>query len=187
MDLAMQRMVNDAFRVLRKRVALFAKRQAANAADAEDLAADACERAVRYFRGLTEGIELSADNLDHFMQRTHRRAIVAVQGARINAYRRSQVAQRWREAHPPALAAGSWVGGGYHAPAPDQRLIVRQTMAAVERNSTTPGQRHLSLALRRHVEEDELDVTPIELAREANETPNTRSAWARKLRTKTLA
>lgn len=186
MDVAMQRQVNDAFRLLRKRVHLFARRNAFNADDAEDLTMDACERAIRHFRALTDGVDLNADNLGHYMDRAHRRAIIAVYGARIDAFRKLEVRRRAIEAMSPELAAGSWIGGGHHAPAPDQRLIVRQTMAAVERASTTPGQRRLSAALRRHVEADELDVIPVELAAEADETPDSRSAWARKLRARCL-
>jgi hypothetical protein len=182
MDGAMQRQVNDAFRLLRKRVHLFARRNAYNSEDAEDLAMDACERAIRHFRAITHDVELTAGNLGHYVDRAHRRAIVAVYGARIDAFRKSEVRRRALASVPPDLAAVSWIGGGRHAPAPDQRLIVRQTMAAVERASTTPGQRHLSAALRRHVEADELEVTPVELAEEAEESPDTRSAWARKLR-----
>ena len=186
MTVSMQRQVNDAFRLLRKRVHLFARRNAFNADDAEDMTMDACERAIRHFRSVTRNVELSPANLGHYMDLAHRRAIIAVYGARIDAFRKSEVRRRALQAMSPELAAGSWIGGGHHAPAPDQRLIVRQTMAAVERVSTTPGQRHLSAALRRHVEADELDLTTVELAEEAEESPDARSAWARKLRASRL-
>ena len=186
MDKAMERMVNEAFRVLRKRVRVFARRHADNPDDIDDMANDACEKAFRHFRALTAGVALEPDNLGTYLTRAYKRASIALQGARIDQYRRREIQRQFFETASPELIAGSWLSGGHHVPAPDQRLIVSETMAEVLRYSTTPGQRRLGEALQRHVDAGELDISPAELAREARETANCRHAWARKLRTKRL-
>lgn len=186
MSKAMERMVNEAFRVLRKRVRVFARRHVDNIDDVDDMTNDACEKAFRHFSALTAGVDLDPENLPGYMRRAYRRAAIAVQGARIDQYRRRAVQRQFFETVSPEQIAGSWLSGGHQVPAPDQRLIVAETMAEVLRNSTTPGQRRLSEALRRRVDSGELDLSPAELAREARESVNCRHAWARKLKTKNL-
>jgi DNA-directed RNA polymerase specialized sigma24 family protein len=178
--------VNDAFRVLRKRVRVFARRHVANPSDIDDMTSDACEKAFRHFRALTAKVELDPDNLGTYVVAAYKRAGVALQGARIDQYRKREIERRFFERASPELIAASWLSGANHVPAPDQRLIVAETMAAVLRHSTTPGQRQLGEVLQRHVESGDLDLSPAELAREARETANCRHAWARKLRTKQL-
>jgi DNA-directed RNA polymerase specialized sigma24 family protein len=186
MSVAMDRMVNDAFRVLRKRVRLFARRHVENPADLDDMTNDACEKAFKRFRALSAQTELTQENLGHFMAQAYRRGAVALIGARIDQYRKQERERRLLETMSHDLIAGSWLGGIQHEPEPDQRIIVSQTMAAVLRYSTTPSQKRLGEALRRHVERGELDLTPSELAEEAREPANSRHGWARKLKTKQL-
>lgn len=186
MSVAMDRMVNDAFRILRKRVRVFARRHVDNIDDVDDMTSDACEKAFRRFKALTEKVELSPENLGRYMDQAYRRAGVALHGARIDQFRKREVRRRFLESMPGDLVAGSWIGGGHHAPAPDQGLLVAEAMAAVVRNSTTPGQRRLSEALQRRVDDGELDISARDLAEEAHETPDCRHAWARKLKTKGL-
>lgn len=181
MGTAMDRMVDDAFRLLRKRVRVFARRHVANIADLDDMTNDACEKAWRRFSALTAEVELSPANLPHFMALVYRRAATALHGSRIDQFRKREVERRFLESASRDLIEGSWLGGGHHSPAPDQRLIVEQTMAAVRRLSTAPAQRRLSDALQRRVDCGELDISPRDLAEEAHETPNSRHAWARKL------
>jgi hypothetical protein len=184
MGTAMDRTVNDAFRLLRKRVRVFARRHVSNIADVDDMTNDACEKAWRRFSALTAEVELTVADLPHFMEQAYRRAATALHGSRIDHYRRREVERRFLESASHDLIEGSWLGGGRHTPAPDQRLIVEQTMAAVRRLSTAPAQRRLSDALQRRVDCGELDVSPRDLAEEAQETPNSRHAWARKLSNK---
>lgn len=186
MSVSMDRMINDAFRILRKRVSVFAKRHVRNPADVEDMTSDACEKAFKRFLKLTADTELTAETLDHFMAQAYRRAAVALTGTRIDQYRKGDRERRLLESMSPEMLSGSWIGGAQRCPAPDQRLIAAQTMAAVLRYSTTPGQRRLGLALQRRVEREELDVSPSELADEADESANCRHGWARKLKTKQL-
>lgn len=186
MSKATERMVNEAFRVLRKRVRVFARRHVDNPADIDDMTNDACEKAFRHFQALTAGVVLEPGNLGVYLTRAYKRASIALQGARIDHYRRRETQRQFFDVVSPEQIAGSWLSGGHHVPAPDQRLILAETMAEVLRHSTTPGQRRLGEVLQRHVESGELDLSPAELAREARETANCRHAWARKLRTKHL-
>jgi len=186
MSVATDRMVNDAFRLLRKRVRVFARRHVHNPADIDDLTNEACEKAYKRFVALVGTTELTRDNIGHFMAQAYRRAAVALTGARIDQYRKRERERRLLETMSPDYISGSWIGGTQHFPAQDQRLIVSQTMAAVLRHSTTPAQRRLGAALQRRVDLGELDLSPSELAEEAEEAPNCRHGWARKLKTKHL-
>lgn len=187
MSVSLDRRVNEAFRVMRKRVRVFARRHVDNLDDIDDMTNDACEKAYRRFRALTQNIELNEGNFDEIMAKAYQRAATAIYGARIDQFRKREIRRRHLESLSPEIIAGTWLGGGYHAPSPDQRLIVRQTMAVVAAHSTTPSQRRLGAALQAHVDREELDVSPVDLAEEAGETANNRYAWARKLRTKVLA
>jgi DNA-directed RNA polymerase specialized sigma24 family protein len=180
------RMVNEAFRILRKRVRVFARRHAANPDDIDDMTNDACEKAFRLFSSMTANVELNQDNLVQFMAAAYRRAATALHGARIDQFRKSEIQRRFFESASPDLIADTWLGGAHHVPAPDQRLIVAQTMASVLRHSTTAGQRRLGEALQRHVDNGDFNLLPAELAEEAQQSANCRHAWARKLKTKQL-
>lgn len=186
MSTTIDRQVNDAFRVLHKRVRLFARRHAPRADDADDMASEACEKAYRHFCALTSGVELTPDNLGQYMDRVYKRAGVALHGARIDQFRKRETERRFFETASPELIAGSWLGGAWHVPAPDQQLIVAETMTEVLRHSTSPGHRRLGEALQRRVALGELDLSPADLAEEANETANHRHGWARKLKSRNM-
>lgn len=184
MSAAMERHINDAFRVLNKRVLAFARRHSSNYHDAEDLAGHAMEQALLHFQRLSQKIEVTEETLPTLVKKMEKRAAIVLKRTRIDHYRRREVARRFYANATPEVIASTWLKGTTPEPAPDQRLIVAEQLKEVLKHSMNPRQRHLAETLQRHMEAGDFDLSPAELAREANESASCRHGWARKLESK---